>query len=774
MSTLHLPFFKVESDENSYIQIIPDISIENGLKNIKLVQSIYSTIYKSLFERIKYANKKIIYTKRQYVSYFMVFQQDKISFHMSLPSLTENFISNRYYHTFPNITLLSCDNPLNILDLSKTMQFNFIQKEENFKSITADMRSENPIPGLLSISKDIKENDIVIFEIILDCLDLYTKEILENQRLKYVKSNNKIPTKTIADKVFSIIPFTLDTIFAVFDVLLSMKIDDDTNTIKPTFSSYTNQKVNYDLFNGVIRVFVQSDDLVKRDQIGKSIEVCLRDIAGDNEIIIGKKLQPQNTLRKIPKFTKNIYSAKEIAALMQLPTGYYQKEYSLIQSIDTKEMNLPKQLFQDGIKIGEVKFKGNKTVVSWNIKDFDVSTLPIALFGMQGSGKSEYQINHAIQAIEKGQSIFILDGIKNCEMSHKILNYLPKDFPKEKIIILDFSNTEYIIPLNWNEIIVQNLNTSNKLYISNHLTQQLILFLDSLVDENTQKLSPRMKRYLTSAGLLVFSLPDTTIMDVLNCLIDYDIRHKFIKQSKLSKDSKIIKELLMLDKNGNDTNFNDIKGIIDRLDLLLGDFVLNNIFSTKSNSNINFKHYADNGYAVFCLMPQSWLSDGTIDSLITFLMSKIWLAHLMRGEDTPPYRVTNVVVDEIHRYSSARKMLDNIREMRKYGLKYIISAHKPGDFKEILSTLKSAGSSYMLFNTSKENLKFFEEELQPFTIQECLETKKYHAKCIVNYDKQYCVFDSKIIPPADTTRERVDRSKLISECQQKYGVRVSY
>jgi len=690
-------------------------------------------------------------------------QKDKISFHIGIPELTNEFLKQRYFQSFPNITILPCSDCLNALDLSKTMQFNFMQKEESFKSIQADMRSENPIPSLLSISKDIKENDILIFEILIDCMDTYTKESLENSKLKYSKNTNKFQNKTIIDKIFNIIPFILDMIFAIFDCLFEMKTDDIDKKNKPTFSNYTNQKINYDLFNAMIKVFVQSDDLIKREQIGKSIEVCLRDIAGDNEIIIGKKFQPKNTLRKMPKFTKNIYSAKEIAIFMQLPTKYYQKEYSIIESIDTKEINLPKELFQDGIPIGTVKFKGVEKIASWNVKDKDVASLPLAIFGMQGVGKSEYLINYIVNAIKNNQSVFILDGIKNCELSDTVLNSL--DINKNKIVILDFSDMEYIFGLNWDEIKNSKIDNKNKMYVSNQITQQLILFLDSLVDENLQKLSVKMKRFLTSAGLLVFSLPNTTILDVLNCLVDIDVRHKFIKQSKLSANSKIVQDLLMLDKKG-ETNISDIRGIIDRMDLLLGDYLLSNLFSIQANKNINFKNFAENGYIVICKMPQTKMSDKTIDSIMTFLISKIWLSHLTKLNNDI---ISNVIIDEIHRYPTARKLLDNIREMRKFGLKYLISAHKPSDFKDLLITLKSAGSSYMLFNTSKENLKHFEEELNPFSIEECMNTKKYHAKVICNYDKQYCVFDAKIIPPI--LKKGEDRSYLYKECQKKYGIK---
>lgn len=764
--------FNIYTEPLSFYQIIPDASIENTRKIENIVNGLYS-IYKPISERIRFKDKKFHYQTKPLISYLILFTCDKISFHIGIPHTFTSFICQRYSTVFPNVTMLDCNDPLEQFDVNKTMQFNFVQKEEYFKSLLTDFRHSAPLPSLLATSKDIQDNDKILFEIILDPIDPSWKFTAEEMNKRYRKGQVFEKPKSVLEAVFLFFIKIIDSIFVAFDGLFEINKNEESKKLqKVHFSSHTNQKINYDGFNGFIRVLSQSDSTVKQNQFAKSVLVSLQDLTDDNELIISKKFNPKTLERKIPYFYKNIYSIKEIAIMLQLPESYLQKDYPILESIQIREINLPKELFQGGIPIGDVKYKGQVQEVSWNTKDSDVATLPIAIFGSQGSGKSEYEINYAIGALEKGQSVFVLDGIKNCEMSDKILNYLPDNFPDNKIVILDFSNIEYVVPLGWNEVKVQNLKKqSDKFLVSNHMVQQLILFLDSLVDDNAQKLSPRMKRYLNAVGLLIFSLPDTNFMDVLNCLTNYDERHKFIKQSGLSKEHKIVKELVTLDK-GKDTNYSDIKGIVDRIDLLLGDYILYNLFSTKINDKINFKYFANNGYAVFCKMPQSKLSDGTIDSIMTFLISKVWLAHLMRSEDTPPYKISNVIIDEIHRYPTARKTLDKIREGRKYGLRYVFSAHKPGDFKDLLSTLKSSGSSYMLFNTSKENLRYFEEELLPFTIYDCMETKKYHSKVICNFNKEYCTFDAKVVSPIDMIRKRIDRDYLVQKCVETYGVKV--
>ena len=128
---------------------------------------------------------------------------------------------------------------------------------------------------------------------------------------------------------------------------------------------------------------------------------------------------------------------------------------------------------------------------------------------------------------------------------------------------------------------------------------------------------------------------------------------------------------------------------------------------------------------------------------------------------------TVVLVDEVHRTSLK---FENIREMRKYGLEYVFSAHQPSDFKYILPTLKSAGCSFTLLTTTKENISYFETEIKPYTIEEVLGLKKYHGLSICNYDKQYIAFEI-VLPDVYKKDRYIDRSHLGEICAKKYGVR---
>jgi len=631
--------------------------------------------------------------------------------------------------------------------------------------------------------------DKILLEVISKPVDTIWKESVLKLQSDFRKGKTEgfsqnMSLFIIADVIIKII----DALMSLIDTVLSLNknkdneeryLEDRLMRVENKLETHSTQKVNYNGFLSKVRIVSQATDPIRRDMMAQTMYIALKDISegADNEFTIAnKKVNSIHRPKIIINFNSHVYSTKELGQIYQLPERKWQQEY-MVEKVDIQEIELPKELFEGGVPIGEVTWKGQKMTASWNDKNADVSCLPKAMFAFQGYGKSEYLSKYTIECIKRGHSAFVLDGIKKCEMSTKILNYLPSDFPDEKIVVLKPCDLNNIIPLSWNETDVSSItNPAEQYKYANNLTQQLILLIDSFVEDNSQKLTPRMRRYLTSASTLVFSLPGTNIIDVLNVLDDYDIRQDFIKRSGMSGQNKIVQDLhklddIKIDKEGNitqtGTRDQDIKFIVDRLDLLLSDFVLRQLFLAKPNPEINFTKWADEGYCVLVQMPEDDDTNiSTIDTIVTFLISKLWLAMQKRKTD----RQVDVIIDEIHRLKTAKKQLDNIREHRKRRLSYFFSAHQPSDFGSILSTLKSAGASFMLLGTSKDNLKHFEHEIKPFTIEECLQTKKYHAKCIVNYDKEFVVFDAALPPLIEKTEKFKDRSYLVSKCAKRYGV----
>lgn len=798
---LALPVFKplsklisIESEPLITLQIIPHFNITNGRKIENIIDGLHS-LYKPFNERISFKNNQIIIQTKEHFYYAILLTHDQISFYYTIPQHYKDWFIQRVYSSWTNqVTIIPKDDYIDLFNIDMTIEWQLKPKYKPYKAFISDYRQNAPIPSILSGCKDLQPSDKVLFEFCFTPIhESLWKEKTEEQQIKYrygtlTESDANGVIGIIMDKLFNLV----DGCLSFLDLLLEVDkpkrhynrgrhnyFDDDYEDYWPRnnnrrkvvndLSSASRQKINYNGFNGQIRILSQSIDSTRQEMAGKTIIVALKDLMedGGNEFGVYKKINKLKTInRPTIKFyylNNHVFSSKEIGQFLQLPEKKWQEEYP-VEKVEVQEINIPKVLLKGGIQIGTAKYKGQTQTVYWNNTDQDVACLPKCWFGYQGSGKTKALTRYAVESVEHKRGLFVLDGIQNCQLSDEIRDYLPKDFPEEKIIELNFADLSHIIPLSWNEINIDKLtNENDRLKFSNNLAQELIKFLDSLVEDTSQKLSPRMRRYLSSAALLTFSIPNTTIMDILLCLTEYEKRHELINRSKLDRNNKIIKDLLELDDNNGDTRMNLIQGIIDRLDLLLGDYILNNLFSTQGCDKIDFTKWIKGNYVVFCKMPQDELNDSTIKTLTTFLISKIWFAKLMLGNKV---NHTTVICDEAHRTSLK---FENIREMRKFGLEYIFSAHQPSDFKHILNTLKSAGCSFVLLNTTKDNIKHFESEIRPYTIEEVLDLKKYHGLGIINYDKTFKAFMFKL--PELLPKERyVDRSHLTKICSEKYGI----
>lgn len=286
--------------------------------------------------------------------------------------------------------------------------------------------------------------------------------------------------------------------------------------------------------------------------------------------------------------------------------------------------------------------------------------------------------------------------------------------------------------------------------VETKLASELKHFLNKLANTEQQKLSDRMERFL-GAAKAVFKNPTANLYDVILCITDKDYRHKLIKDNNIEGRIKYTLEQLDDNKEGTKTAY--IAGIMDRLEALLDNEYVANCLLQKANPEINFRKWADEGYFVGIRVPKDALLDDATDLLVTYIVSKLWLAILTRYSiPEENRRPCFLILDEPHQFPTVlTELYSIIREMRKWHLGCIILAHEFGDFKSMKTLLKSAGTNYFIYNTSKETYRDLLEELSPFTLEECLKTKWHSAIVNMRYrDKQICTMADMLKPQSIT------------------------
>lgn len=749
------------------IEIIPDINLSNSRLE-SLLTNIH--VYKNLFSRIKLRERKIL--EQNQVTYEILFCKDKeklnITFYYLIPDELLELVMNELNVCYPKATFkVKSDNfrtekingvihvtsENHMIDVKDVLELELDQ--HSFLALKTDLRAEYPLNSLLETSKILREGEKVLLQYILIPCEQSTsvefEEALKEFKEGTLVSKLKLDGKKIAKGSAKFAYNTIAEVLNLGSLLFTNKeyekinLDElDNNTLFRTgLSQNTKDKSSSLYYDTSIRIATNSD---RSDLILKLFQRAFNLLQGDNKLVPRKikkveLIEATKDRKTIDKFNEDALSTRELAQMMQLPTKYYQKEYSM-NNIEVRELNISHVFTTKGVQIGWTTYKGNKTPLFFPLDDLDSLCQCWISIGKMGSGKSTCGKNTALQLLQNGVSVFAVD-VADGEMIDSIENGLPKDF--NKIIDLDFGNTDFPIALSWSEC----ANNGDKT-IETKLASQLKNFLNKLARSEGQKLTSRMERFLGASAKAVFMKPTANLYDVILCLTDRKYRDNLIKEHNITGRLKWTLEQLNDDRSETGTKLTYVNGILDRLESLLDNEFASNCLLQEANLNIDFRKWADEGYFVGIRIPKDTLLDDATDLLVTYVVSKLWLAILTRSNvPLEKRKPCMLILDEPHQFPTVLTELHSIiREMRKWRFGIFIFAHEFSDFKGMKTLFKSAGSNYFIYSTSKETYRDLLEELQPFTLEEMLKTPWHSAIVNMRYkNEQICVMADMLDKP---------------------------
>lgn len=750
------------------IEVVPDININNSRLE-GMLTNIHS--HKNLFSRINFKDLRI--SSQSQITYEILFTKENISFYYIIPNELKELVTNELNVCYPKATFkfkndnYKIDKSNGVLNLIKENHMIDIKDaieleldQHSFLSLKTDLRAEYPLNSLLETSKVIKSDEKVLIQYILVPEEPSVSTDFE-EAIKEFNSENKITTKYKLDKekivkgslklAYSCIAEVMDIASLVFtnQEYERINLDELDNNVlfRNGLSQQTKDKSNSLCYSTSIRI---ATDSIRSDLILKLFHRSFNQLEGDNKLIL-RKLKKDELIKAtkerklIDKLSEDVLSTKELAQLMQLPTKYYQQEYK-IKNIETREINIPPIFTAKGLQIGWTIYKGNRIPLFFPLDDLDSLCQCWVSIGKMGSGKTTCGENTAIQLLRNGISVFAID-VADGGLIDNIAKGLPKNF--NKIIDLDFGDIDNPIALTWSECATGDKTVETK------LASQLKNFLNKLAKSDNQKLSSRMERFLGAAAKAVFKNPTANLYDVILCLTDRQYRDTLITNNNIEGRLKWTLEQLNDDNSETGTKDSYVSGIMDRLEALLDNEFAANCLLQEANLDIDFRKWADEGYFVGIRVPKDTLLDDTTDLLVTYIVSKLWLAILTRSNIPKEQRKPCILMlDEPHQFPTVlTELYSIIREMRKWRLGIFIFAHEFSDFKGMKSLFKSAGTNYFIYQTSKETYKELLEELEPFTLEEMIKTPWRSAVVNMRYKEDNICVMTEMLKPLPTARE---------------------
>lgn len=769
-------FFQRVEDEIITYKITPDKTVDN---QTIILSKAMAEIYNTPKDRITVKGIQFTYKIKEKSYFDIVLEPGKAHFFLSVHRRWSKFLEMKMQNIWPKSAIEVAEIPK--FKASQCSVCDIRLRKHNIFSLKTTTKDLDPLNSMLAVLHDLKEDDKIRVSFVFDPINRndwvtnadgiykrYKKGIVP-RRAQVTRSdvwqgfwkgaeiclNWYIQMRLlILDGMMSCLSLGRHTEDEKLENILTKIHEKDMSEkklLEQGISRDTLNKIKSPAFHTNIRVVSQSKSQESRTTNLHTVANSFKDLSGDNELQTveltdksqQRRLKQIESFRKNWSFDKNILSDEEVSKMIQLPQITLQLKHNL-NSIDTREIELTKEVLEGDIPIGTASYKQKPFQTYWP-KDKNLISLPKIVIGPMGSGKSEYTIRFATEARKAGHGCIIFDYIKECELSERIRD--------ENSIVINMADMQNLFALSYPEI-EPTEDKFDRLRVANLLARQMEYLINSLTVEADMQLKPRMCRYLDAASKVVFIHKHGTIADVLSVLTDEIARKKYIRLARESgcfdiKDTEIsdLESLDDYDKEGFliGTKESKIEGIIDRISMLNKDLYLRAMMKADINYEHNFSKWMNEGKTVIIQMPENVFTNKQVkDTIVTYFMGRIWLAALTRGQNN----ICHIITDEIHQVPTAATLLTNvITEGRKFGISFYFTIHYLKQFRLLHDAIKSAGVSYMILaGTEKENLKSLEEELKPFTIDEGLTLKPFHSLNIIK-TSTYMKYISKLPKP---------------------------
>ncbi|WP_207642817.1 hypothetical protein [Niameybacter massiliensis] len=749
-------YFEVVNPTYTTFMITPHSSCRNY--NSSTIAKTMSTIR----HRIHKEEKKYVVETKMKCVYMIDIYKDDVRFYFVVPTMYKTMVKEKLSATWPTATIEESEEEVKFN--SDSVYYTLQYKKNDALALNVDKKSNVLLNNMLNVIDVMEQGDRITVMYNFAYTNNWGWQTKAEQTQNKYLNNIPIPKEPTG---WAIGLNLLYKICDFLDDLTNKLIGANVSDVNPLtelknalvqnpkkLSNESMHKRNDTILGLNIGIVSHSDNKTRANQ--NAIMTCqsFRSLDGDNKLEY-YKCQPN-------KYAANKIGVEESSCLLQLPGRDLLQQHK-INHVNVLESKVYDELLEGIIKAGKSTYKGN-TVQTYFSQDKEISNLPFILLGPMGAGKTFQNTEYAKDVIEAKQGLIVIDYIKKCELADSIKAITPKD----RLLEIDLSKESSLQAFAYNEYHITGNTVFERVESANLHQQQVTALIDAVYTGDP--LSGQMRKFFTSAADVVLINDNMSLRDVIRCLENYDARHEFISKVppeymvyleeqivmlKQLDDGKIIKtkesgedgKEVIVEIFQGDTRYSKIEHIMDRVNSLREDIRMRMMFNKPSCDNIDFSKAMDQGKIIIIKMPaDKFRSQHVRNVLVTFFISKIWLACNIRGAQQDSLLPYHVLLDEIFQAPTAYNPLSNIlRECRKFKLRLGFTAHQLADLGELQSGLKSAGASYILLQgTDKANFAYLEQEFKQFgfTVDDLLNLKRYHSLNLIKCSKGYSAYES--------------------------------
>ncbi|MDO8430188.1 MAG: type IV secretion system DNA-binding domain-containing protein [bacterium] len=443
----------------------------------------------------------------------------------------------------------------------------------------------------------------------------------------------------------------------------------ESKTVKPVMDEETikalEKKMAKPIFSVNIRLLVSSPSQSRSDELLNALAGSFDQFQAPlrNGIRI---MKPKNQKELLFKFIfrqfddkeRMVLGTDELVSLFHFPTSA--TETPRIKWIKSKEASPPAIMPKEGTLVGESNFRGERRSVF--IADED-RRRHVYVVGQTGTGKSNLMINMALDDIQKGKGVAVIDP--HGDLIESVLALIPKSRMQDVIV---FDPGDLQRPLGLNMLEYDFSHPEEKTFIVNEMQG----IFNKLFSQET--MGPMFEQYMRNALLLLMEdAPNepATLMDVPRIFTDSEYREKKLARCK-NPAVKDYWEREAVMVGGEASLQNMTPYITSKFNNFIANDYVRPIIS-QSKSAFRFREVMDSGKILLVNLSKGRIGDINAGLLGMVMVGKLLMAALSRVDLPQEERKDfNLYVDEFQNFTTDSISVI-LSEARKYRLNLVIA-----------------------------------------------------------------------------------------------------
>lgn len=396
---------------------------------------------------------------------------------------------------------------------------------------------------------------------------------------------------------------------------------------------------------------------------------------------------------------------------------------------------------EKGILLGVNRFAGSKMEVRL---DDETRRRHCYIQGATGTGKTTLILNMALQDIQAGKGVILIDY--HGDMSIELLKRLPKEKARD---IIYFNPADIECPIGFNPLSYDAKSPYREIQ-KEKITGWILSWLHK--EYTKDSMGPLFYQHVRNTLLLVLAddSEPATIMDFIDIFYDKALREKKLSKLKNPMAKRFWQEEYNSEryKKAGDDGYSLLQYIVCKFSPFVDSEIIRNIVG-QARSKMDFREIMDSGKILVCNLSKGLIGDFNARFLGLMILSKIEQAAFSRA-DIPEEerRDCFVYLDECQNFQTEH-FFNLLSEMRKYRINITLANQHFSQLDERMrDSIIANCETKVIFKTGVQDAEMLEPVLYPYDRRLIAKLPDYQAAVKMPINRDTKIFTLETFPLA--------------------------